>query len=182
MNDSADYSLHYQGDLRTSMMHHRSSQVVITDAPVDNNGKGESFSPTDLVCSALASCIMTILGIKARDMGYDDVQMTANVWKTMASNPRRIGIIRGVLEIRCRRRRRHPPPRERYKYDKNSLIYRGKRNARQATGGGRNFYIRLKRARGRSGLVFNDGQTPSKELSFTSLHMPRRHQTRTFSL
>ena len=56
---------------------------------------------------------------------------------------------RGVLEIR-RRRRRHPPPRERYKYDKNSLIYRGKRNARQATGGGRNFYIRLKRARGRS--------------------------------
>ena len=100
MNDSADYSLHYQGDLRTSMMHHRSSQVVITDAPVDNNGKGDSFSPTDLVCSALASCIMTILGIKARDMGYDDVQMTANVWKTMASNPRRIGKIRVVLEVR----------------------------------------------------------------------------------
>ena len=99
MNDSADYSLHYQGDLRTSMMHHRSSQVVITDAPVDNNGKGESFSPTDLVCSALASCIMTILGIKARDMGYEKVEMEAQVWKSMASNPRRIGKITVALRV-----------------------------------------------------------------------------------
>lgn len=100
MNNSADYSLHYQGDLRTSIKHHRSGQVVVSDAPVDNNGKGESFSPTDLVCSALASCVMTILGIKARDMGYSEVQMKANVWKTMTSNPRRIGKIRVALEVR----------------------------------------------------------------------------------
>ena len=100
MNNSADYSLHYQGDLRTSIKHHRSGQVVVSDAPVDNNGKGESFSPTDLVCSALASCVMTILGIKAQDMGYSEVQMKADVWKTMASNPRRIGKIRVALEVR----------------------------------------------------------------------------------
>ncbi|MBT6162797.1 MAG: OsmC family protein [Crocinitomicaceae bacterium] len=100
MNNSADYSLLYQGDLRTSITHHRSGEVVVTDAPVDNNGKGESFSPTDLVCSALASCVMTILGIKARDMGYENVEMKADVWKTMATNPRRIGKIRVALEVR----------------------------------------------------------------------------------
>ena len=97
MNNSADYSLLYQGDLRTSITHHRSGEVVVTDAPVDNNGKGESFSPTDLVCSALASCVMTILGIKARDMVYENVKMKADVWKTMATNPRRIGKIRVAL-------------------------------------------------------------------------------------
>jgi putative redox protein len=100
MNNSADYSLLYQGDLRTSITHHRSGEVVVTDAPVDNNGKGESFSPTDLVCSALASCVMTILGIKARDMGYENVEMRADVWKTMATNPRRIGKIKVALEVR----------------------------------------------------------------------------------
>ena len=100
MNNSADYSLLYQGDLRTSITHHRSGEVVVTDAPVDNNGKGESFSPTDLVCSALASCVMTILGIKARDMGYENVEMKADVWKTMATNPRRIGKIRVALAVR----------------------------------------------------------------------------------
>lgn len=100
MNNSADYSLLYQGDLRTSITHHRSGEVVVTDAPVDNNGKGESFSPTDLVCSALASCVMTILGIKARDMGYENVEMKADVWKTMATNPRRIGKIKVALEVR----------------------------------------------------------------------------------
>ena len=100
MNNSADYSLLYQGDLRTSITHHRSGEVVVTDAPVDNNGKGESFSPTDLVCSALASCVMTILGIKARDMGYENVEMKADVWKTMDTNPRRIGKIRVALEVR----------------------------------------------------------------------------------
>ena len=100
MNNSADFSLLYQGDLRTSITHHRSGEVVVTDAPVDNNGKGESFSPTALVCSALASCVMTILGIKARDMGYENVEMKADVWKTMATNPRRIGKIRVALEVR----------------------------------------------------------------------------------
>jgi uncharacterized OsmC-like protein len=100
MENGPDYSLAYQGDLRTSMTHHRSGQIVITDAPIDNNGKGESFSPTDLVSSALASCVMTILGIKARDMGHDDIEMDAKVWKTMASNPRRIGKIQVELDVR----------------------------------------------------------------------------------
>lgn len=100
MENRPDYSLAYQGDLRTSMTHHRSGQIVITDAPIDNNGKGESFSPTDLVSSALASCVMTILGIKARDMGHDDIKMHSKVWKTMASNPRRIGKIQVELDVR----------------------------------------------------------------------------------
>ncbi len=99
MEAPAQYSLNYEGDLRTSMTHNRSGQTVITDAPLDNNGKGESFSPTDLVSAALASCVMTILGIKARDMGYEKVQMEAQVWKSMASNPRRIGKITVALRV-----------------------------------------------------------------------------------
>tara|TARA_B100000768_G_C11281759_1_gene379023 strand:+ start:304 stop:720 length:417 start_codon:yes stop_codon:yes gene_type:complete len=100
MKKTPDYSLQYQGELRTSMTHHQSNQVVVTDAPLDNNGKGESFSPTDLVSAALASCVMTILGIKARDMGFENVKMEAKVWKTMASNPRRIGKIIVELVVR----------------------------------------------------------------------------------
>lgn len=99
METPAQYSLTYEGDLRTSMTHNRSGQTIITDAPLDNNGKGESFSPTDLVSAALASCVMTILGIKARDMGYENVEMEAQVWKSMASNPRRIGKITVALRV-----------------------------------------------------------------------------------
>ncbi|MCH1584958.1 MAG: OsmC family protein [Flavobacteriales bacterium] len=99
METPAQYSLKYEGDLRTSMTHNRSGQTVITDAPLDNNGKGESFSPTDLVSTALASCVMTILGIKARDMGYENVKMEAQVWKSMVSNPRRIGKITVALRV-----------------------------------------------------------------------------------
>ena len=99
MKAPAQYCLKYEGDLRTSMTHNRSGQTVITDAPLDNNGKGESFSPTDLVSAALASCVMTILGIKARDMGYEKVEMEAQVWKSMASNPRRIGKITVALRV-----------------------------------------------------------------------------------
>jgi len=57
------------------MTHERSKSEVITDAPIDNQGNGEAFSPTDLVSSALCSCVMTIMGIKARDMGLDSVEM-----------------------------------------------------------------------------------------------------------
>ena len=60
----------YLGDLRTEMTHVRSGSVIITDAPVDNKGKGEYFSPTDLVASALGSCIYTIMGIAAREHGF----------------------------------------------------------------------------------------------------------------
>lgn len=94
-----DYRLVYEGELRTRMTHLRSQNQVITDAPIDNQGKGAAFSPTDLVSSALASCVMTIMGIKAREMGHETVEMEADVWKEMSANPRRIGKIRVDLKI-----------------------------------------------------------------------------------
>jgi uncharacterized OsmC-like protein len=93
------YTLSYEGQLRTTVKHLQSNSEIITDAPVDNRGKGESFSPTDLVSSALASCVMTIMAIKAGDMGYESINMNARVWKTMASNPRRIAKIRVELDL-----------------------------------------------------------------------------------
>ena len=96
---SPHYKLTYHEPLRTTMKHLASGQEVITDAPIDNNGLGQAFSPTDLVSAALASCIMTIMGIKAKDMGYTIEHLTASVSKTMASNPRRIDCIDINLEI-----------------------------------------------------------------------------------
>ena len=80
----------YQGNLRTSATHLRSGTNIITDAPTDNNGKGEAFSPTDLVATSLASCMITIMGIKARNMEIDIEGTTASIVKVMASGPRRI--------------------------------------------------------------------------------------------
>jgi len=83
----------YKGDLRTEATHLQSGATIITDAPVDNQGKGEAFSPTDLVATALASCMITIMGIVAK---RDKIKMegtTAEVEKIMASDPRRIGEI-----------------------------------------------------------------------------------------
>ena len=93
------YTLAYQGQLRTAMQHLQSNSQVITDAPVDNRGKGDAFSPTDLVSAALASCVMTIMAIKAGDMGHETIDMEARVWKTMASNPRRIARIQVELDL-----------------------------------------------------------------------------------
>lgn len=93
------YTLAYQGQLRTAMQHVQSNSQVITDAPIDNRGKGEAFSPTDLVSAALASCVMTIVAIKAGDMGHETIEMEARVWKTMASNPRRIARIQVELDL-----------------------------------------------------------------------------------
>jgi uncharacterized OsmC-like protein len=84
----------YIGDLRTEMIHVRSESKVITDAPVDNNGKGEFFSPTDLVASALGSCILTIMGMAAREHCFSIDGTTCTITKIMAQNPRRIGEIR----------------------------------------------------------------------------------------
>jgi len=83
----------YQGDLRTAMVHLQSNSEVITDAPVDNHGKGEAFSPTDLVATALASCMMTIMGIKANDMKIDLTNTHATIKKHMSATPRRISEI-----------------------------------------------------------------------------------------
>ena len=93
------YTLAYKGQLRTAMQHLQSNSQVITDAPVDNRGKGEAFSPTDLVSAALASCVMTIMAIKAGDMGHETIDIEARVWKTMASNPRRIARIQVELDL-----------------------------------------------------------------------------------
>ncbi len=83
----------YLGDLRTECEHLQSGNKMITDAPLDNQGKAEAFSPTDTVATALASCMFTIMGIKARDMALDLQNSYAEVTKTMESNPRRISKI-----------------------------------------------------------------------------------------
>jgi len=80
----------YEGNLRTVCTHEASETVIQTDAPVDNQGKGERFSPSDLVATALGSCMMTIMGIKARDMDIDLKGMKIAVHKVMKPEPRRI--------------------------------------------------------------------------------------------
>ena len=87
----------YLGDLRTENEHIRSGKTLITDAPVDNQGKGEAFSPTDLVATALSDCMMTIMGIKARDKGLDLTGTIIETTKIMSDEPRRIGEI--IVEI-----------------------------------------------------------------------------------
>ncbi len=83
----------YVGELRTSSIHLNSGSEIISDAPLDNNGKGEAFSPTDTVANALASCMFTVMGIKARDLNIDLKGSTAEVTKIMAAEPRRISEI-----------------------------------------------------------------------------------------
>jgi putative redox protein len=89
----------YLGDLRAESVHIKSQNSFITDAPLDNNGKGEAFSPTDTVATGLASCMLTVMGIKAKQMEVDMSGTTAEVTKIMASNPRRISRIKVVLSF-----------------------------------------------------------------------------------
>jgi uncharacterized OsmC-like protein len=89
----------YLGDLRTSSIHIQSGSEILSDAPVDNNGKGEAFSPTDSVANALATCMMTIMGIKARGMNINFKGSTASVTKIMNAEPRKIGAIEIVFEM-----------------------------------------------------------------------------------
>jgi putative redox protein len=94
----------YNGELRTVCTHLRSGNSFETDAPVDNNGRGERFSPTDLMATSLATCMITVMGIKARAMGFDLTGIKIEVLKIMKSDPRRVGGIDltfhvpGVLE------------------------------------------------------------------------------------
>ena len=83
----------YLGGLRTEDTHTRSGNKLITDAPIDNNGKGEAFSPTDLVCAALSSCMMTIMGQVAEKESIDMSGMKTDITKIMTSNPRKIAEI-----------------------------------------------------------------------------------------
>ena len=80
----------YTGDLRTEAIHLKSGISIITDAPVDNNGKGAAFSPTDLMATSLASCMLTIMGIAARNHDINMDNTEAEVLKIMGENPRRI--------------------------------------------------------------------------------------------
>ena len=89
----------YLGNLRTENIHEKSGDSYITDAPLDNNGKGEAFSPTDTVATALANCMLTVMGIKAASMNVDMKGTIAKVTKTMASDPRRISKIEIVLDL-----------------------------------------------------------------------------------
>ena len=87
----------YRGGLRTQATHTRSGNLLITDAPPDNNGKGEAFSPTDLVCTALCTCMLTTMGIWAERENIDMAGMKAEVVKIMSSNPRKIAEIKVTL-------------------------------------------------------------------------------------
>ena len=89
----------YTGQLRCSATHNQSGSVIETDAPTDNRGKGERFSPTDLLCVSLGTCIITTMGIRATDMGIDLNGATLQVQKHMFSEPRRVGKIEVSLSF-----------------------------------------------------------------------------------
>ena len=89
----------YKGSLRTVSIHLKSGNEIISDAPIDNNGKGEAFSPTDTVATALASCMLTIMGIKANNMEINIEGANALVTKTMGVSPRRITKIDVTFEM-----------------------------------------------------------------------------------
>lgn len=80
----------YKGDLRTEAEHLQSGTKLLTDAPTDNNGKGEAFSPTDLLATALGSCMLTIMGIASRTHGFDIEGTVVNTTKVMGTAPRRV--------------------------------------------------------------------------------------------
>ncbi|MEQ7798764.1 OsmC family protein [Pedobacter sp. ASV1-7] len=80
----------YNGGLRTTSIHQRSGNEIITDAPIDNKGKGEAFSPTDLLATSLGNCMLTIVGIAANEHGFNIDGTTCDITKIMAENPRRV--------------------------------------------------------------------------------------------
>jgi len=89
----------YDGNLRCTATHGPSGKQLITDAPVDNMGKGESFSPTDLLATSMLTCIMTIVAIRADSRQIDVSGMTGSVEKTMASGPRRVAKLEVVVNL-----------------------------------------------------------------------------------
>ena len=83
----------YTGELRTAAIHLKSGIEIITDAPIDNQGKGEAFSPTDLLATSLGNCMLTIVGIAAKTHGFNIDGTTAEITKIMGENPRRVAEI-----------------------------------------------------------------------------------------
>ena len=92
----------YLGELRTQSVHLASGSEIISDAPVDNNGKGEAFSPTDLLANSLATCMFTIMGIKAATMEISLEGSTAEVIKVIQSEPRKISKIQIVFQMNAK--------------------------------------------------------------------------------
>ena len=92
-------TVEYEGDLRTTAEHLQSGNSIISDAPVDNQGKGEAFSPSDMLSTSLASCMLTIMGIKARDMNLKIEGSKARVTKIMASDPRRVSEVAIAIQM-----------------------------------------------------------------------------------
>ena len=89
----------YLGDLRTTSTHLQSGTTILSDAPTDNHGKGEAFSPTDLVANALGSCMISIMAIKSKDLNLDLLDSTVSVTKIMQAEPRKIAKIIIVLDM-----------------------------------------------------------------------------------
>jgi putative redox protein len=90
----------YVGNLRTEAIHLASTSKIISDAPTDNFGKGEAFSPTDLLATSLANCVLTVMGIKARNDGMTPIEgTTAAVKKVMYNEPRRVGEVHITLSF-----------------------------------------------------------------------------------
>ena len=89
----------YQGDLRTQATHLQSGDIILTDAPKDNHGKGEAFSPTDLVATALGSCMLSIMGIIANRHEINIVGTQVSIHKIMQANPRRIAAIEVTMHM-----------------------------------------------------------------------------------
>lgn len=95
----ATSNITYVGELRTVCMHLQSGTEILTDAPTDNHGKGEAFSPTDLVATALGSCMVSIMGIKSKDLEVDLKDSKVSITKIMQSEPRKIAKIKVVLDL-----------------------------------------------------------------------------------
>jgi putative redox protein len=93
----ATSKIEYVGELRTVCIHLQSGTQILTDAPTDNHGKGEAFSPTDLVATALGSCMVSIMGIKSRDLDLELKDSTVSVTKIMQAEPRKIAKI--IVEL-----------------------------------------------------------------------------------
>ena len=95
----SDISIKYEGNLRTTATHLKSGSIISTDAPIDNKGKGEKFSPTDLFATALGSCMLTIMGITAQTYGFSIDGSNIEIDKKMGKNPRRVSHIKIIINI-----------------------------------------------------------------------------------
>jgi len=94
-----DIKIKYDGSLRTTATHLKSGSIITTDAPIDNRGKGEQFSPTDLFATALGSCMLTIMGITAETHGFKIDGSEIKINKIMGTSPRRVSHIKVVIDI-----------------------------------------------------------------------------------